>query len=1094
MSHINEAPLHFTTNDTHSANATYQAEFAAPVGDSNTNKGIGKADRYAGEMDINNNQYMGLSDKSLRDDESVARDLNLITRSVASSKLSQSLGLNSVVAEAYASSPDGKQVGISAMASGSQLMSNVVDHEGKGPAVIHREFDFSRHDIQKGLYDLEAVDYLSGQIDRHAGNIFINNETGEVEGIDNDLCFGEKPMEAAVRDSAIAAKAVGTPPLFFHEDTAAAIEQMDPAEMVEMLASVSSPDGGHRLTEPEIGAAVERLKTLKASVQVARMEGRVVSKFDEKTLEKAVEHQEKFGGAVAGYEDACCASYVGRSQLQLQRAQELSQNPANGNIVLQPSGPRPLTPYENQLAAHNDKVKEARAAAVGDPSPELQDALDERQAALDELQELDAQVAEKLVGNNSLQSNREIADQAMKAKMANVEKLKACGAHREVGGSSEDGLNAEQAQLINAMVPGVNVEEGDRLTREQWNAIEGKAKVLGRTNVTDARIREVTNQISYVTSAEKTLGIEDKKHEAQQKLAAADKKVAAQVEADPRVQQAVAAKQNFIDTSKPVLIQERDNKLAAQAAEAQLQSDLKFAGELQNQEDLQSLAESVAESNNLPVESLNLMRGGKLQSPAQLRSSAINSRDDAGASKLAGDQMAGTVDHDNLSEGEALAMEGTLSQLGGGSDLEVAKMYARADELNAIADVQAKFGEISKAVNEGQEPTQEQLENFGAAVQVLSECTQKSKLATEAVNESIKTRLQEKLEAKVGPLLDEKGYTPQEKAASIEALADAAMDIDIMKLRDTDERADLYVDQMAEGISQSEFDYPGGNKVHEAVYRAFDATAVAVPDGSIAVKPAGGGQTFNEKRANEHINKALENQGMPVPELPQGQERDQVLAPQMEAGQERIEIYNSKVALEARKTEEVKSLKAHISELEGKKEHLQNHASKGEKFKAILKNGPKGMAAELAKVDKEILAAKKALEVVQSGTGVDQQKADLHQKKGELQAGKQKLDQVNKEIKDAEKVIKKAGLKANLDEAMLGPGLSDKERDNLVRQANAAINVREALKPHAQQLKEAQKDLKAEVKMGEKAVSVRDKVGPKPGQAAIGGHRGGHVA
>lgn len=1093
MSHINEAPISFDANATFSANETFRVDFAVPIGNASTNKGIGKGDKLAGDEGSKNDQYAGLSDSNLdRTQTVVQKDLNLITRSVASSQVSQSLGLNSVVAESYAKTPDGRNIGVSAMASGSQLMTNAVDANGRPEAIVTRDFDFSRPEIQKGLYDLEAVDYLTGQIDRHSGNIFINNETGQVEGIDNDLCFGDKPLSVATRDSGVGGKTVGAPPHFYHEDTAAAIEKMTPEDLTEMLKGVTAPDGTCGLSDAEIAAAVGRLETMQADIKLARSEGRVVAQFDDDTFEASVKHdQAKSGEAYKGTYGAT-GNYVGRSHKELEYAKEQSQKPNPFDRIDPPGPARPLTPYEQGLAEQKTAVKQAEAEVLADPGADLQQALVQKQNLENEIAGLDAEINAALADKRSLNRNLALNEQAQAALAPNLAALKACQNSKDDNPDSPE-ITEDQAKLINNMVPGIEpVQAGQRLNQKQRDQIGSKTKELSDKQLADMRSKEVKAQTSFVQSAAPEA--QQQRKAVQSQLAAVEKDIQSLVQADPRVQQAVAAEQNYIDAGKPVLIQERDNKLVAQAAEAQLQSDLKFAGELQNQEDLQILAESVAESNNLPVESLNLMRGGKLQSPAQLRSSAINSRDDAGASKLAGDQMAGTVDHDNLSEGEALAMEGTLSQLGGGSDLEVAKMYARADELNAIADVQAKFGEISKAVNEGQEPTQEQLENFGAAVQVLSECTQKSKLATEAVNESIKTRLQEKLEAKVGPLLDEKGYTPQEKAASIEALADAAMDIDIMKLRDTDERADLYVDQMAEGISQSEFDYPGGNKVHEAVYRAFDATAVAVPDGSIAVKPAGGGQTFNEKRANEHINIALENQGMPVPELPQGQERDQVLAPQMEAGQERIEIYNSKVALEARKTEEVKSLKAHISELEGKKEHLQNHATKGEKFKAILKNGPKGMAAELAKVDKEILAAKKALEVVQSGTGVDQQKADLHQKKGELQAGKQKLDQVNKEIKDAEKVIKKAGLKANLDEAMLGPGLSDKERDNLVRQANAAINVREALKPHAQQLKEAQKDLKAEVKMGEKAVSVRDKVGPKPGQAAIGGHRGGHVA
>lgn len=51
-------------------------------------------------------------------------------------------------------------------------------------------FDFSNPGIQKGMNELQWHDALTGQVDRHGGNIFIDDKTNKVTGIDNDAAFG----------------------------------------------------------------------------------------------------------------------------------------------------------------------------------------------------------------------------------------------------------------------------------------------------------------------------------------------------------------------------------------------------------------------------------------------------------------------------------------------------------------------------------------------------------------------------------------------------------------------------------------------------------------------------------------------------------------------------------------------------------------------------------------------------------------------------------------------------------------------------------------------------------------------------------------
>ena len=46
--------------------------------------------------------------------------------------------------------------------------------------------------LHKNLSSLQVMDVITGQVDRHAGNYFVNSETGDVKGIDNDFSFGKQ--------------------------------------------------------------------------------------------------------------------------------------------------------------------------------------------------------------------------------------------------------------------------------------------------------------------------------------------------------------------------------------------------------------------------------------------------------------------------------------------------------------------------------------------------------------------------------------------------------------------------------------------------------------------------------------------------------------------------------------------------------------------------------------------------------------------------------------------------------------------------------------------------------------------------------------
>jgi hypothetical protein len=70
----------------------------------------------------------------------------------------------------------------------------LVERKGKyymRSAVVVPPVDLTNPVVQKGMSDLQLFDALTGQRDRHAGNIYIDPDTGAITGIDDDAPFGK---------------------------------------------------------------------------------------------------------------------------------------------------------------------------------------------------------------------------------------------------------------------------------------------------------------------------------------------------------------------------------------------------------------------------------------------------------------------------------------------------------------------------------------------------------------------------------------------------------------------------------------------------------------------------------------------------------------------------------------------------------------------------------------------------------------------------------------------------------------------------------------------------------------------------------------
>jgi hypothetical protein len=197
-------------------------------------------------------------------------DCGLITRQVASHQTDKLLGLNVIAEERFGVDSQGKVIGVSIQADGSNIVSN------KGVLQV----DCRDPRIQRGLSDLQVVDFINGETDRHAGNIFINPATGKVTGIDNDLSFPEKDIRKVGGDALD--KIVGMPGTV-HQDTAKKILAADPDELRTRLSASPPKKGPAPLSQASIDGAVNRLMELQQELRNPTGAIKVVKAFDDTT-------------------------------------------------------------------------------------------------------------------------------------------------------------------------------------------------------------------------------------------------------------------------------------------------------------------------------------------------------------------------------------------------------------------------------------------------------------------------------------------------------------------------------------------------------------------------------------------------------------------------------------------------------------------------------------------------------------------------------------------------------------------------------------------------------------------------------------------
>jgi len=298
---------------------------------------------------------------------------SMLTRSVATSAVDKALGMNAVAEEKFGIAADGTPFGISVGVPGAPIFKRPDEHGGMETFL---KVDYAHPQIQKGLFDLQAQDYITGQVDRHGGNIFIDPHTNEVRGIDNDLAFPVIDREEMIQKSAeLQAKAAAGLPDYMHADTAKKIEALSPAELRKTLTSIEPPPGVAKMEPAAIEGAVQRLEKLQAHIEVLREKCHVVDQFTPETYKACVDAQKAARPDCPLEQDPFNTprtSYVGTAAIEQARTASLNAGQVPGRLVATIDD-IPKARVNPQFAVYKEGV-EASKQALKERPEHIQDA------------------------------------------------------------------------------------------------------------------------------------------------------------------------------------------------------------------------------------------------------------------------------------------------------------------------------------------------------------------------------------------------------------------------------------------------------------------------------------------------------------------------------------------------------------------------------------------------------------------------------------------------------------------------------------------------------------------------------------------------
>ncbi len=133
--------------------------------------------------------------------------------------------------------------------------------------------DNAKANLQEQLNGLEWTDLLTGQVDRHSGNYFVDvqGDTVKVTGIDNDFCFGKQQTGLLKYDTSKGITSVGQPRLIDKKTHDRMVQVDFDRDMLPKLTGL--------LTDDEINASRDRINRTVALARQMQIDGLVVDNW-----------------------------------------------------------------------------------------------------------------------------------------------------------------------------------------------------------------------------------------------------------------------------------------------------------------------------------------------------------------------------------------------------------------------------------------------------------------------------------------------------------------------------------------------------------------------------------------------------------------------------------------------------------------------------------------------------------------------------------------------------------------------------------------------------------------------------------------------
>ncbi len=275
-------PTEAIANTQKTANPTTKVTFGNNIGNSGSNKGF-----FKGDTGMKGEDGGGYQQGISVDDNGKSRSS---ARAVASSRLDKAIGTN-VLSEEYFANVNGEKGSVSGNVDGKQLVSET----GGQYSINH--FDMKNPNTQKGLSDLQMMDYLSNQTDRHGGNIFIDNG-GKVKGIDNDVAFGKINPQGLEMGPSKEEKGEGKEGPRVGKDNYLGLPSQVDAQTAKKILGMKAKNLGKILNDPtkgpdeqlspeEVKAAQIRFRAAKAHIKGLKKTGGIVKNWNDESYQKS---------------------------------------------------------------------------------------------------------------------------------------------------------------------------------------------------------------------------------------------------------------------------------------------------------------------------------------------------------------------------------------------------------------------------------------------------------------------------------------------------------------------------------------------------------------------------------------------------------------------------------------------------------------------------------------------------------------------------------------------------------------------------------------------------------------------------------------